>query len=63
MRSREEKLTVVKRNLSGESARSLAVEIGCSDRQALHQRTMQHLRRFPQRLLQMAETGWTVEQI
>ena len=33
MRSKEEKLSVVKRNLAGESARSLAIEIGCSDRQ------------------------------
>ena len=33
MRSKEEKLSVVKRNLSGEAAKVLAREIGCSDRQ------------------------------
>ena len=33
MRSKEEKLSVVKRNLAGESARSLARELGCSDYQ------------------------------
>ena len=33
MRSKEEKLAIVKRNLSGEAARVLAREIGCSDRQ------------------------------
>jgi transposase-like protein len=33
MRSKEEKLSIVKRNLSGEAARMLAREIGCSDRQ------------------------------
>lgn len=33
MRSKEEKLAVVKRNLSGEAAKVLAREIGCSDRQ------------------------------
>ena len=33
MRSKEEKLSVVKRNLAGESACSLARELGCSDRQ------------------------------
>lgn len=33
IRSKEEKLSVVKRNLSGESARSLARELGCSDSQ------------------------------
>ena len=33
MRSKEEKLAIVKRNLSGEAARMLAREIGCSDRQ------------------------------
>ena len=33
MRSKEEKLAIVKRNLSGESAMSLSREIGSSDRQ------------------------------
>ena len=33
IRSKEEKLAIVKRNLSGEAARVLAREIGCSDRQ------------------------------
>ena len=33
IRSKEEKLSVVKRNLSGESACSLARELGCDDRQ------------------------------
>ena len=33
MRSKEEKLAIVKRNLSGEAARVLAKEIGCSDKQ------------------------------
>ena len=33
MRSKEEKLSIVKRNLSGEAAKVLAREIGCSDRQ------------------------------
>lgn len=33
MRSKEEKLAIVKRNLSGEAARVLAREMGCSDRQ------------------------------
>ena len=33
MRNKEEKLAIVKRNLSGEAARVLAREIGCSDRQ------------------------------
>ena len=33
IRSKEEKLAVVKRNLSGEAAKVLAREIGCSDRQ------------------------------
>ena len=33
MRSKEEKLAIVKRNLSGEAAKVLAREIGCSDRQ------------------------------
>ena len=33
MRSKEEKLSAVKRNLAGESACSLARELGCSDRQ------------------------------
>ena len=33
MRSKEEKLSVVKRNLAGESACSLAREFGCSDSQ------------------------------
>ena len=33
MRSKEEKLLVVMRNLAGESARSLARELGCDDRQ------------------------------
>ena len=33
MRSKEEKLAIVKRNLSGESALSLSKEIGSSDRQ------------------------------
>ena len=33
MRSKEEKLAIVKRNLSGEAARVLAREIGCSDKQ------------------------------
>lgn len=33
MRRKEEKLSVVKRNLAGETARSLARELGCSDRQ------------------------------
>lgn len=33
MRSKEEKLAIVKRNLAGESAMSLSREIGCSDRQ------------------------------
>ena len=33
MRSKEEKLAIVKRNLSGEAARVLAREIGCSDSQ------------------------------
>ncbi len=33
IRSKEEKLSVVKRNLAGESARSLARELGCSDYQ------------------------------
>ena len=31
MRSKEEKLTIVKRNLAGETARELAREIGTSD--------------------------------
>ena len=33
MRSKEEKLAIVKRNLSGEAARVLAREIGCDDKQ------------------------------
>ena len=33
IRSKEEKLAIVKRNLSGEAARVLAREIGCSDYQ------------------------------
>ena len=33
VRSKEEKLAIVKRNLSGEAARILAREIGCNDRQ------------------------------
>ncbi len=33
LRSKEEKLSVVKRNLAGESAWSLAGELGCSDSQ------------------------------
>ena len=33
MRSKEEKLSAVKRNLAGESACSLARELGCSDSQ------------------------------
>ena len=33
MRSKEEKLAIVKRNLAGEAAIVLAREIGCSDRQ------------------------------
>ena len=33
MRSKEEKLAIVKRNLSGESALSLSKEIGSSDKQ------------------------------
>ncbi len=33
MRSKEEKLPVVKRNLAGESACSLAGELGCNDSQ------------------------------
>ena len=33
MRSKEEKLAIVKRNLSGGAARVLAREMGCSDRQ------------------------------
>ena len=33
MRGKEEKLSIVKRNLSGEAAKVLAREIGCSDRQ------------------------------
>lgn len=33
MRSKGEKLSIVKRNLSGEAAKALAREIGCSDRQ------------------------------
>ena len=33
MRSKGEKLSIVKRNLSGEAATALAREIGCSDRQ------------------------------
>ena len=33
MRSKEEKLAIIKRNLSGEAARVLAREMGCSDRQ------------------------------
>ena len=33
VRSTEEKLAIVKRNLAGESAMSLSREIGCSDRQ------------------------------
>ena len=33
MRSKEEKLAIVKRNLSGEAARVLAREIGCGDKQ------------------------------
>ena len=33
LRSKEEKLSVVKRNLAGESACSLAGELGCSDSQ------------------------------
>ena len=33
MRSKEEKLSLVKRNLAGEAAKVLAREIGCSDRQ------------------------------
>ena len=35
IRSKEEKLSVVKRNLSGESACSLARELGCNDRQII----------------------------
>lgn len=31
MRSKEEKLAIVKRNLAGEAARVLARELGCSD--------------------------------
>ena len=33
IRSKEEKLAIVRRNLSGEAARTLAREIGCNDRQ------------------------------
>lgn len=33
IRSKEEKLAIVRRNLSGEAARVLAREMGCSDRQ------------------------------
>lgn len=33
MRNKEEKLSIVKRNLSGEAAKALAREIGCNDRQ------------------------------
>ena len=33
IRSKEEKLAIVRRNLSGEAARVLAREIGCGDRQ------------------------------
>ena len=33
IRSKEEKLAIIRRNLSGEAARVLAREIGCSDRQ------------------------------
>ena len=33
VRSKEEKLSLVKRNLAGEAAKVLAREIGCSDRQ------------------------------
>lgn len=33
VRSKEEKLAIVKRNLSGEAAKMLAREIGCNDRQ------------------------------
>lgn len=33
VRSKEEKLSIVKRNLAGEAAKVLAREIGCNDRQ------------------------------
>lgn len=33
IRSKEEKLAIVKRNLAGEAARVLAREVGCSDKQ------------------------------
>lgn len=33
MRSKEEKLSIVKRNLAGEAANALAREIGCNDKQ------------------------------
>ena len=33
VRSKEEKLAIVKRNLAGEAAKVLAREIGCNDRQ------------------------------
>ena len=33
VRSKEEKLAIVKRNLAGEAAKALAREIGCNDRQ------------------------------
>lgn len=33
IRSKEEKLSIVKRNLAGEAAKVLAREIGCNDRQ------------------------------
>lgn len=33
MRNKEEKLAIVKRNLSGEAASALAMEIGCNDKQ------------------------------
>ena len=33
IRSKEEKLAIVKRNLSGEAAKVLAREIGCNDKQ------------------------------
>ena len=33
VRSKEEKLAIVKRNLAGEAAKALAREVGCNDRQ------------------------------
>ena len=48
MRSKEEKLTIVKRNLAGESALSLSKEIGSSDYQ---------IRTWVKKYLSEGETG------